>query len=102
MRSVDLAIIISNPTRATGMIVLLITPTKYREFFLTLFVKTTYFPLVFNFEQTGTVTIFGEHGIIRLPKCSKIRKNLYPFNVSYTLEKKTAISSILCHISLIF
>ena len=88
MRSVELAIIISNPTRASGMIAVLITPTKYREFFSALFVKTTYFPLVFNFEQTRTVTIFGEHGIIWLPKCSKIRKNLYPFNVSYMLEKK--------------
>ena len=87
-RSAEVAIIISYPTSASGIIVLLITPTKYREFFPTLFVKTTYFPLVFNFEQTRTVTIFGEHGIIWLPKCSKIRKNLYPFNVSYMLEKK--------------
>ena len=46
------------------MIVLLKTTTKYREFFLTLFVKTTDFQLVFNFEQTRTVTIFGEHGIM--------------------------------------
>ena len=29
-----------------------------------LFVKTTDFQLVFNFEQTRTVTIFGEHGIM--------------------------------------
>ena len=34
-------------------------PTKYREFFPTLFVKTTDFQLVFNFEHTRTVTIFG-------------------------------------------
>ena len=33
------------------------TPTKYREFFPTLFVKTTDFQFVFNFEQTHTVTI---------------------------------------------
>ena len=26
--------------------------------------KTTDFQLVFNFEQTRTVTIFGEHGIM--------------------------------------
>ena len=38
------------------------TPTKYWEFFPTLFVKTTNFQLVFNFEQTCTVAIFGEHG----------------------------------------
>ena len=60
-RSVELDIIISYPTSASGMIVLVKTPTKYREFFPTLFVKTTDFQLVFNFEQTHTVTIFGEH-----------------------------------------
>ena len=37
---------------------------KYREFFLTLVVKTTDFQLVFNLEQTRTVTVFGEHGIM--------------------------------------
>ena len=46
------------------MIVLQKTPTKYRELFLTLFIKTTDFQLVFNFEQTRTATIFGEHGIM--------------------------------------
>ena len=34
------------------------------NFFLTIFVKITDFQLVFNFEQTRTVTIFGEHGIM--------------------------------------
>ena len=64
-RSAELAIIILYPTSASGIIVLLKTPTKYREFFPTLFVnKTTDFQLVFNFEQTRTVTIFGEHGIM--------------------------------------
>ena len=48
---------------ATGIIVVLKAPTKYREFFPT-FVKTTDFQLVFKFEQTRTVTIFGEHGVI--------------------------------------
>ena len=43
------------------MIVLLITRTKYREF---LFVKTAVFQPVFNFEQTRTVTVFGEHDIM--------------------------------------
>ena len=42
---------------------LLKTP-KNREFVPTLFVKTTDFQLVFNFEQTRTVTIFGENGIM--------------------------------------
>ena len=39
--------------------VLIKTPAKYREFFPTLFVKTTDFQLVFNFEQTRTVTLIG-------------------------------------------
>ena len=38
-------------------------PTKYREFFPALFVKTIDFQLAFKFEKTRTVTIFGEHGI---------------------------------------
>ena len=46
------------------IIVLLKTPTKYQEFFPTLFVKTAYFQLVFNFEQMRTVAIFGEHNIM--------------------------------------
>ena len=60
----ELAIIISYPTSASGIMLLLKTPTKYREFLPTLFVKTSDFQLVFNFEQTRTVTIFREHGII--------------------------------------
>ena len=44
--------------------VLLTTPTKYRKFFPPLFVKTNNFQLVVNFEQTHTVTIFGDHGIM--------------------------------------
>ena len=62
-RSAELGITISYLTNASGKI-LLKTPTKYGEFFPTFFVKTTYFQLVFNFEQTRTVTIFGEHGIM--------------------------------------
>ena len=58
----ELAIIISYPTSASGIIVLLKTPTIYPEFFPTSFVKTTDFQHAFNFEQTLTVTIFGEHG----------------------------------------
>ena len=57
-------IITSYPTSVSGIIVLLKTPTKFGEFSTTLFVKTTDFQLVFNFEQTPTVTIFGEHGIM--------------------------------------
>ena len=58
------AIIISYPSSAGGITVLIKTPTKNRQFFPTLFVKTTEFQLVFNFEQTSTATIFGEHGIV--------------------------------------
>ena len=67
-RSAELAIIISYPTSASGIIVLLKTPTKYRKFFPTLFVKTADFPLVSNFEQTSTVTTFREYGtMIHIP-----------------------------------
>ena len=63
--SAQMAIIISYPTKASRIVVLSKTPKKqYRQFFPTLFVKTTDFQLVFNFEQTPTVTIFGEHGIM--------------------------------------
>ena len=37
------------------------------RFFPTLFVKSTDFQLIFNFEQTLTVSIFGEHGIMAKP-----------------------------------
>ena len=60
----ELAKIISYPTSASEIIVLLKTPTKYRKFFPTLFVKTTDFQLVFNFEQTRTHTVFGDNGVI--------------------------------------
>ena len=50
--------------RAIGIIVLFKMLPKYREFFPTLFVKTTDFKLVFNFEQTRTVTILGKRGIM--------------------------------------
>ena len=54
----------ADPTRTSGMIVLLKTPKK-REFFPTLFVKKyIYFQLVFLSEQTRTVTTCGEHGIM--------------------------------------
>ena len=63
-RSAELAKIISYPTSKSGIIVLLTTPTKYRELSPTLFVKTTNFQLVFNFNHKNTVTIFGEHCVI--------------------------------------
>ena len=62
-RCAELAIIISHPTSVNEIIVLLKTPTKCRELFLTLFIKITDFQFVFDLQQTRTVTIFGEHGI---------------------------------------
>ena len=56
-RSAELGIIISYPTSASGVIVLLKTVKEYLEFFPTLFVKITDFQLVFNFEQHATVTL---------------------------------------------
>ena len=64
VHSAELATIISYPTSLSGILALSKMPTKYWEFFPTLFIKTTDFQLVFNFEQTPTVTIFGEHGVI--------------------------------------
>ena len=61
------AAIISYPTSASGITVLLKTPIKYREFCPTIFVKKKkVFPtkLVFNFEETRTVAIFGDRGIM--------------------------------------
>ena len=49
--------IIANKHEWNNNIVLLKTPTKYQEFFSTLLAKTTDFQLVFNFEQTLTVSI---------------------------------------------
>ena len=62
VHNAELAIIIPYPTSVSGIIVVLKMPTKYRAFLPTLFLKTTDFQLVFNFEQTRTVTIFGEYG----------------------------------------
>ena len=50
--------------RASEIIVLLKTSTKYRDFFPALFVNTTDFWFVVNFEQTCTVITFGAHGIM--------------------------------------
>ena len=61
----ELAIIIPYPTSASGIIIVLLkTPTKYREFLATLSLKTPDFQLVFNFEQMCTVTIFGQYGLM--------------------------------------
>ena len=54
----------------SGIIVLLKMLTKYREFFPN-FVISTKFHLVFYFEQTSTVTILGEHGIVAFSMMAK-------------------------------
>ena len=54
---------VSYPTSVSGIIVLLKMPTKYCEF-VPNFVISTKFHLVFDFEQTRTFTIIGEHGIM--------------------------------------
>ena len=61
-----LAIIISYPTSASGIIIVLLkTSVKILRILPDfIFVKTTYFQLVFNFEQTDTITIFREQGIM--------------------------------------
>ena len=62
-----LAIIISYPTSAIGIIIIvsLKMPIKILRILPDfIFVKTTYFQLVFNFEQTDTITIFREQGIM--------------------------------------
>ena len=56
--------LISNKRGWNNCFKLLKTPTEYRKFFPTLFLKTTDFQLVFNFERTRTVIIFGQYGII--------------------------------------
>ena len=66
--SAELAIIISYPTSTSGITVLLKTPTKYQEFFPTLFTKTI------DFQQTCIVIILGEHSIMaHIPWAKPIR-----------------------------
>ena len=60
--ALTLAIIISYPTSANNCS--LKNAHKISKFFPTLFVKTTDFQLVFNFEQRRTVIIFGDPGIM--------------------------------------
>ena len=60
-RRAELAINISYPTSASGIIVLLKTPTKCREFFPTLFVKTTDFQLVFYLSRRVQLPYLESH-----------------------------------------
>ena len=52
----------SYPTSASGII--LKTPTIILRILPDFICKRTDFQLVLNFEQTRTVTLFGEHGIM--------------------------------------
>ena len=62
----ELAIIISHPTTASGITVLLKTRTKYQEFFPTLqcICENNRFLACLYFEQKRKVAIFGEYGIM--------------------------------------
>ena len=64
-RSAELAIIISYPTSASGIINCFIENAYKISRILHYFIcKTTDFQLVCNFQQTRTVIIFREHGIM--------------------------------------
>ena len=66
-RSPELAIIISYPKGASGIILLLIIKKadKISRILPDFICKNNRFSAcLYNFEQTGTITIFGEHGVI--------------------------------------
>ena len=67
--------------------VILKTSTKYRKFFPNLVIKTTDFRLVFNFEQTRTFTIFGEHGIIPWAHTICVCKRLLFYSKRYWIYR---------------
>ena len=88
--------LISNSS--SGIIVLLRTPTKYREFSPTLFVNTNDFQLVFNFEQTRTVTIIiwwawynGSYTMMANP--IRALELHYPMIKVWIISNKKAIAS---------
>ena len=56
----ELAIIIPYPTSASGIILLWKTPTKYREFFPTLFDKTTDNQRIWRAWYNGSYTMMAE------------------------------------------
>ena len=60
----ELAIIISYPTSATGIVPLKRPQNIEISFRLLICEKKNDFQLVFIFERSRTVTIFGEHGIM--------------------------------------
>ena len=106
---------INSLTSASGIIVLLKTPTKYRGFFPIVLVKATDFvnkrllkekrqkakqnkkkndfQLVFYFEQTRRVIIFGEHGVMAHLMAKPIRAlELYYPMVQFLIIKVLLIS----------
>ena len=60
------------------------------------FVKTTDFQLVFNFEQTRTVTILGEHGIMH-GSYTMMAKAIRALELHYPMIQVLIKSSIARH-----
>ena len=60
------------------------------------FVKTTDFQLVFNFEQTRTVTILGEHGIMH-GSYTMMAKPIRALELHYPMIQVLIKSSIARH-----
>ena len=110
-RSTELAIIISYPTSASGITVLLKTPTKFRELFPTLFVKANDFQLVFSFEQTRTVIVWrawynGSYTMmakpittleLHYPMIQFLMKRIIQIKVSLLLSAESSLISIIPH-----
>ena len=70
-------------------------PTKYQEFFPTLFVETTDFQLVFNFEHTLTINIWrawcnGSYTMIAKP--IRALELHYPMIQFFIIERKRVTS----------
>ena len=62
--SAELAIIIAYPSKRQWNDCFIKNAHKISRILPDFIIKTTDFQLVFNFEQTRTVTIFGGHGIM--------------------------------------
>ena len=110
-RSSELAITISYPTRASGITVLLKTPTKFRELFPTLFAITNDFQLVFKFEQTRTAIVWrawynGSYTMmakpittleLHYPMIQFLMKRIIQIKVSLLLSAESSLISIIPH-----
>ena len=95
MPSIELAIIILYPTSASGIIVLLKTPTKYREFLSTLLEKQLIFSLFVQLHIFG-IMAYNHDGSanrssrIALSNDSVFNRNRYP-----TISSVVYIATIL-------